>query len=333
MSGFMKAAVCTRYGPPTGVVISDVPMPVVGEKDVLIAVEATTVSSGDARIRSLRMPTGFGLMARLVFGISRPRQPIFGTELAGVVAQVGSSVRHFHSGDKVFAFPGVHMRAHAEYCLLPENGLLLHRPGYLSVEEAAALCFGGTTALFFLRDKGRIRAGHKVLILGASGCVGTAAIQLACFFGAEVTGVASLANHDLLRSLGAHHVIDYRTEDFTSNGVQYDLILDCVDATTFARAKGSLSQHGRLLMVAAGLPAMIIANGYLLSRRKAIATMARERIEDLRFLAAMAESGAFRPVIDSVHSLAAIADAHARVDSGRKRGSVVVRVSTRPSDD
>ncbi|MFS8067534.1 MAG: NAD(P)-dependent alcohol dehydrogenase, partial [Byssovorax sp.] len=211
----MKAIVYHRYGQPDVVALAEVPKPTLGDREVLIRIHASTVTTADWRARSLSLPPGFGLMGRLVFGIFGPRKPILGTELAGEVEAVGKAVTRFKAGDQVFAFAGASYGCHAEYRTMAEDGLIARKPANLSFEEAAALSFGGTTALNFLRDKGGIKPGDRVLIVGASGGVGTAAVQIAKHLGAEVTGVCSTANLELVLSIGADRVIDYTSEDFT----------------------------------------------------------------------------------------------------------------------
>jgi NADPH:quinone reductase-like Zn-dependent oxidoreductase len=261
---------------------------------------------------------------RLVFGVSKPKQPILGSELAGVVESVGKDVRKFKVGDQVFAFSDAAMGCHAEYKCMPEDGAVALKPANLTFDEAAAISFGGTTALDFLR-RGKLQRGERVLINGASGGVGTAAVQLARHFGADVTGVCSTANVALVRSLGASHVIDYTKEDFTQNGETYDVIVDTVGMAPFSRSKASLKEKGRLLMVLAGLPDMLqIPWVSMTSSKKAIVGPAVARAEDLRFLAGLAEAGEFKPVIDRRYPFEQIAEAHRYVDTGRKKGNVVI---------
>jgi len=323
----MKAAVYHKYGPPDVVELKEIPKPTIKDDEVLIKIVATTVSSADWRARSLSVPAGFGLIVRLVFGISGPRKKVLGTELAGEIVATGKDVTKFKKGDQVFAFPGGNLGCHAEYRTMHEDAPIALKPANLAYEEAAAISFGGTTALDFLRDKGKIQSGEKVLINGASGAVGTAAVQLAKYFGAEVTGVCSSANLELVKSIGADKVIDYTSEDFTKNGETYDIIMDTVGTAPWSRSKDSLTETGRVLLVLAGLSDMLQApfvskaNG-----KKAIAGVAREAAEDLRFLAELAEAGKFKPVIDRRYPLEQIAEAHAYVDTGRKRGSVVITV-------
>jgi NADPH:quinone reductase-like Zn-dependent oxidoreductase len=320
----MKAIVYTRYGSPDVLQIKEVAKPAPNDSEVLIKTYATTVTSGDWRVRSLNVPAGFGLIMRLVFGVSRPKQPILGTELAGVVESVGKDVRKFKVGDQVFAFSDAAMGCHAEYKCMPEDGAMALKPANLTYDEAAALSFGGTTALDFLR-RGKLQSGERVLVNGASGGVGTAAVQLAKHFGADVTGVCSTANVELVRSLGASHVIDYTQEDFTQNGETYDVIVDTVGTAPFSRSKASLKEGGRLLMVLAGLPEMLqIPWASMTSSKKVIAGPAAGRAEDLRFLAGLAEAGEFRPVIDRRYPFEQIAEAHRYVDTGRKKGNVVI---------
>lgn len=221
----MKAIVYETYGPPEVLGLKELPKPIPKDKEVLIRIHATTVTSGDWRARSLNMPAGFGLLGRLFFGLSKPRQPILGTELAGEIESVGKEVKKFKAGDQVFAFSGAGMGCYAEYKCMPEDGEVARKPANLTYEEAAAISFGGTTALSFFR-RANLQRGEKVLINGPSGGVGTAAVQLARHFGAEVTGVCSAGNMELVKSLGASHVIDYAREDFTANGETYDVIVD-----------------------------------------------------------------------------------------------------------
>lgn len=321
----MKAAVYHRYGPPNVVALVEVPQPVPAQNEVLIRIHATTVSTGDWRARSLEMPAGFNLLGRLVFGLFGPRRPVLGAELSGVVDAVGHSVTKFRVGDEVFAFPGEAFGCHAEYRTMDEDGPIASKPTNLTHAEAASLSFGGLTALGFLRDKGQIKSGDKVLIVGASGAVGSAAVQIARHFGATVTGVCSAANAELVRSIGAASVIDYKTEDFAASGDTWDIILDTTATVPFALAERALTHGGRLLVVLASLAQSVAkpSNG---GGKRQIAGIVKTRVEDLRFLATLAAAGELRPVIDRLYPLAAAAEAHAYVDTGRKRGSVVLSV-------
>ena len=323
----MKAIVYHRYGTPDVVELAEVPKPTVKDREVLIRIRATTVTTGDWRARSLTMPAGFGLMGRLVFGIFGPRKAILGTELAGEVEAVGRAVTRFKAGDQVFAFTGASYGCHAEYRTMAEDGLIALKPANLSFEEAAALSFGGTTALNFLRDKAAIKSGDSVLIVGASGGVGTAAVQIAKHFGAKVTGVCSTANLELVLSIGADKVIDYTSEDFAKNDETYDIILDTTGTTSFSRCENALEHGGRLLLVMASFAQTLgMERPSKASGKKVIAGVAIPRVEDMRLLAELAERGELRPVIDRSYPLEDAAEAHAHVDRGRKRGNVVMTI-------
>ena len=326
MASVMRAVVYERYGPPEVLELREVARPVPGRGEVLVKVRATTVSSGDHRARSLDVPRGFGPLARLVFGFSRPRQPVLGTELAGDVVEVGRDVRSFAVGDPVVVFADVGMGCHAEYRCMREDGAIVAKPPNLSYEQAAALSFGGTTALHFLR-KANLRRGERVLVNGASGSVGTACVQLARHLGAEVTGVCSTANLELVRSLGAAHVIDHTREDFTRAGRVWDVIVDTVGTAPFSRSKAALAEGGRLLLVFASLASMLGAPFRSMSgKRKVVAGVALGKREDLLFLSQLASAGELTPVVDRCYPLEEIVEAHRYVDGGRKRGNVVVRV-------
>ena len=325
-TGTMRAVVYRRYGGPEVVELADVPKPVPRDNEVLVRIHATTVTSGDWRVRTLCVPTGLGLVARLAFGFTGPRQPIMGSEMAGTIEAVGKDVTRFRVGDEVFGFPGGSMGCHAQYRTMPEDGRLARKPANLSFEEAASLPFGASTSLHFLRKAG-IRPGDKVLVIGASGGVGTAMVQLAKHFGAEVTGVTSTKNLALVTSLGADRVIDYTKHDFTTRGETYDIVVDTVGGTSFARCRPVLRDKGRLLAVAAGMPEMLAALwSPLTGSRRVIAGPAAERVEDLPEMATLAETGALKPVIDRRYEFEQMAEAHAYVETGRKRGSVVVSV-------
>jgi NADPH:quinone reductase-like Zn-dependent oxidoreductase len=322
MGWAMKAAVCERYGPPEVVQIRDVPTPVPAEGDVLVEVVATTVNSGDARVRALRVPAGLGLPMRLRLGVTKPRQPILGFDMAGRVEAVGTAVTRFQPGDRVVGSRGFGFGCHAEHVTVAEQGAIARIPEQLSYQDAVAICFGGTTALTFFR-LGKLASGETILINGASGAVGTMAVQLAKHLGAEVTGVCSGANAELVRGLGADHVIDYAAEDFTRNGQRYDVIMDNHGNAPYARVKGSLDPGGRFLMVIGGLWQMVAG-----SRQKAVISAGEKdssaTADGFGTLMSLAEEGALKPVIDSVVPFAEIVEAHRRVDGGHKVGSVVV---------
>ena len=319
----MKAAIVTAYGSPEMVEIATRPVPVPRDDEILIKTVATTVNSGDARMRAVNVPTGMKTLMRLAIGITRPRQPVFGTELAGIVVATGRNATRFAVGDAVIAFPGTRLKCHAEYVAVSETKPIAKKPENLSFEEAAGLCFGGTTALHFLR-KANITTGEHVLVIGASGAVGSAMVQLAKNSGAKVTAVASAANAELALSLGADAFIDYATTDYTAVSSAYDVIGDTVGATSFQRCLRALKPGGRYLAVDGGI-------GDMLARpkdgKRSIAGMAQERPEDVALLADLAARGHYRVVVDQVFDFADIAKAHARVDSRHKRGSVVLRVT------
>ncbi len=330
----MKAAVCAAYGGPDVVRVLEIPAPVAKPNEVLIRVRATTVATGDARVRGSRFPSGFWLPARLFLGLTRPRKPILGTELAGVVQAVGSNVTRYRAGDKVFAFSGAGMGCHAELKSMPEDGAIALMPTGFTFEEAAAISFGGTTALYFLRDAGHVQRGERLLVNGASGAVGTAAVQLAKHFGAHVTGVCSAANADLVRSLGADVVINYKAADFATSGRRWDIILDTVGNVPFARCRHALNKKGRLLMIAGGLGDMLKAPFQsMVSGLQVAGGPAPERAQDVAELKILCETGAYKPVIDSRYAFDRIAEAHARTDSERKVGSVVVTLPDARCDE
>jgi NADPH:quinone reductase-like Zn-dependent oxidoreductase len=320
----MKAAVCERYGPPEVVVIKEVPTPVVGERDVLVRVKATAVNIGDARVRALRVPRGLSIPTRLAMGILRPRNPVFGLEVAGVVEQVGAAVRSFKPGERVVASRGFKFGGHAEFMTVPESGAIAAIPAGVSDADAVALLFGGVTALVFF-DKAKLQAGENILINGASGAVGVMAVQIAKQRGAEVTGVCSAANADLVRSLGADHVIDYASRDFTRDAVRYGLVMDNVGNAPYARIRQLLKPGGRFLMVIGDLPQMLAA-----ARRKDVVSAGREdaafSAPRYRLLMEMAAAGQIHAVIDRSFPLEEIVEGYRLVDTGHKRGSVVITV-------
>lgn len=320
----MKAFVCEQYGPPEVLRLREVAAPIPKNNEVLVRIRATTVTTADSRIRAMRMPRGFGLPGRLAFGFAKPRQPVLGSALAGEIVACGKNVTRFKPGDRVFAMSGMRLGCHAEYQCVPEDGAVAHKPPNLEYAEAAALPFGGTTALDFFR-RGRLKKGERILINGASGSVGSAAVQLARHRGAEVTGVCSTPHAELVRALGAQRVIDYTREDFTQSGERYDVIMDIAGAAPFARVRDSLAPGGRLLLVLCGLPEMLKAPWQsLISGKKVIAGPAAERQEDIVLLAELAATGAFKPVIGHCYDFAEMVEAHRRVDLGHKPGNVAV---------
>jgi NADPH:quinone reductase-like Zn-dependent oxidoreductase len=324
----VKAAVVARYGPPEVVEVCDLPDPRPRAGEIVIRVHSSTVTAADWRMRSGTVPRGFGLLIRLALGWRGPRHAVLGAEMAGEVIALGEDVTRFALGDRVFAMTGVRMGGHAELAVLKASGpVVLIAPG-VSFETAAALPFGGTTAFHFLKDKGGVKPGDRVLINGGSGGVGTAAIQIARHFGAEVTAVTSAGNAELSTRLGASRVIDYQTADFAAEGFCYDLILDTVGNCPYARARPALADGGRLLLVATDL--MGALGAVFRSRRhdghRIIAGVAAEKRDVLELLMALAAKGILTPPIDRRYRLDEIKTAHAYVETRRKRGSVIVRM-------
>ena len=319
----MKAVITTKYGPPEVLEIQEVEKPAPKDNEVLIKTYGATVTAGDCEIRRFDFPLWLWLLARLGFGIRGPRQKILGQELSGEVEEVGNDVTRFKTGDKVFASTGWNLGAYAEYICLPEDGVIAIKPGNISYEEAAAIPTGGLTALHFLR-KGDVQSGQEVLIYGASGSVGTFAVQLAKHFGAEVTGVCSTTNLELVKSLGADKVIDYKKEDFTTSGQTYDAIFDAVLKTSFPRCKSSLKQRGVFLTV--DWPLLQALWTSMRGSRKIIFGIAPIRTEDVIFLKELCEAGKIKSVIDRHYPLEKTAEAHRYVDKGHKTGNVVINV-------
>jgi NADPH:quinone reductase-like Zn-dependent oxidoreductase len=319
----MKAIVQTKYGPPEVLQLQEIEKPAPKKDEVLIRVNATTVTAGDVRMRSFTVPLLFWLPGRIALGFTKPKNPILGCELAGEIEAVGNDVKLFKEGDQVYAATTFGPGTYAEYMCIDENGPVAIKPANLTYEEAAAVPFGALSALSFLR-KADIQSGQKVLINGASGAVGTAAVQLAKYFGAEVTGVCSTANLERVKSLGADEVIDYTREDFTKNGQTYDIIYDAVGKLSFSHCKSSLKENGFYL---AG--AMTELQGAWLSMTNSqtvVAGSEPERKEDLVFLKELVEAGKLKPVIDRRYPLEQIPDAHRYVDQGHKVGNVVITV-------
>lgn len=273
------------------------------------------------------MPPGFAAFGRLAFGFTKPRQPILGVELSGIVDAVGAEVRTFNVGDAVIAFPDTAMGAHAEYHCMKADGLVVPKPAHLAFEQAAAICFGGMTMHGFYA-RAALVSGQRVLVNGASGTVGSAAVQLARAAGAEVTAVCSAANAALVQSIGAQHVIDYHAQDFTALGQRWDVIVDTVGNAPYARVRRALTERGRLLAVLNSLGELIAAPFVgLRSSHRVIVGPSTATMDDLQALADLAADGTFVPLIDRVYDFSSIVEAHRRVDSGRKRGSVVIAVS------
>ncbi|MFK4428038.1 NAD(P)-dependent alcohol dehydrogenase [Bacillus mycoides] len=299
----MKAIICTKYGPPNVLKLQDVEKPTPKKNEVLVKIHATSVTTGDCRMRSFTSPLLFWIPMRIVLGFRKPRKPILGVELSGEIEEVGTDVTQFKKGDYIFALTGLNVGGYAEYTCVYESGLIALKPTNVTYEEAAVIPFGGTSALHFLR-KGHIKKGEQVLIYGASGSVGTAAVQLAKYFGATVTAVCSNSNFELVKSLGADNVIDYTKEDFTKRDERYDIIFDAVGKIKKPHYKSALTANGKYVSV----------NG----------TMAKVSKEDMLLLKMLTEEEKFKPVIDKTYPLEEISEAHTYVETGHKKGNVSI---------
>jgi NADPH:quinone reductase-like Zn-dependent oxidoreductase len=323
----MRAAVYRKFGGPQVVHIENIARPEPAADEVLIRVHASTVSVADYRSRSLDLPKGLGFFGPLSLGIFGPRRRVLGMDLAGIVEQVGSNVTRFAVGDEVIGMRGFRFGGHAEYAVMPETGTIARKPKNMTLDDAVSLVFGGITARLFFNHIDLL-PGAEVLVNGASGSTGSAAVQLAKAMGAHVTGVSSAGNHDLVRSLGADEVIDYAVTDFAANGKTYDVIVDTVGNAAFARVNASIKPGGALLLVVGDLHSMLTArrdskrSGKLVTMQIAASTAS-----DLEYLVELAEAGRFVPVIDRRYTLEEIVEAHRYVGTGRKRGNLVLRLA------
>jgi NADPH:quinone reductase-like Zn-dependent oxidoreductase len=331
----MKAIVYTEYGLPDVLQLKEVEKPTPKEDEVLIRVYATSVNYGDIVARNFKeisprkftMPFPFWLITKLFFGIRKPKITILGSEFAGEVEAVGKDVKSFKQGDQVFGYPGQSMGAYAEYLCMPEDGVLAIKPTNMTYEEAAVVPYGAIMALNLLRDKGNIQSGQKVLINGASGGIGSAAVQLAKYFGAEVTGVCSTPRLELVKSLGADKVIDYTKEDFTQSGETYDLIFDILGKSSFSRCRSSLSQNGRYLLASFKMRQLFqMLWTSMIGSKRVICAIAPGSTEDLVSVKELIETGKIKAAIDRRYPLEQTAEAHSYVEKGLKKGHIVIAV-------
>ncbi len=325
----MKAIVCTKYGPPEVLQIKEVEKPVPKNNEILVKVFATTVSAADSRVRSFTVPLSFWLPARLALGLTKPRKAVLGMDFAGEVEAVGKDVKNYNIGDPVFGLMGERFGGYAQYLCLSEDwkGVgVAGKPDNLSFEESAAVPFGGLTALYFLREA-KIQEGQKVLINGASGSVGTYSVQLAKYYGAEVTAVCSTEKLEMVKSLGADNVINYTKEDFTTGDGIYDVIFDVAGKASFSGCIKSLTKNGTLLHAVAA-PAVNIRMKWtsITTGRKMIGGGPDPNAEDLMFLRDLIESGKIKPIIDRSYPMEQIVEAHRYVDKGHKKGNVIITV-------
>ncbi len=318
----MKAIVCTKYGAPEFLQMKEVEKPSPMDNEILIKIHASSVSSGDSRMRRADP-----FIIRLIFGFKRPRKPILGVVFAGEIEAIGTSVSNYKIGDQVFGSSGMIFGAHAEYVSVPEDAVLALKPSNMTYEEAASIPFGATASMHFLRIA-NIQQGQKVLIYGASGALGTMAIQLAKNYGAEITAVCSTANVELTKSLGADHVIDYTLEDFARNGKKYDVVFDTIGKISLKKGLKSLSDNGHLLLASAGIGTMI--GGSIKSmfiKKKIVSGVIKETVKDMNFFKQLIEQGSLKAVIDRTYPLEQIAEAHSYVDKGHKKGNVIIAIN------
>ena len=326
----MKAIVTTNYGPPDVLELQEVEKPTPKDNEVLIKIFATTVTAGDCEMRSLKLPLGYQLMLRAGFGVRRPRNKIPGTEVAGEIEAIGKDVKKFKVGDQVFGSAGMGFGANAEYISLPEepremDGGVAIKPANMTYEEAATIPFGGRDSLHFLR-LGNIQSGQKILINGAGGSIGTFAVQLAKYYGAEVTAVDSTGKLDMLSSIGADHVVDYTQEDFTKNGEIYDVIFDVIGKISFSHSAGSIKQKGTYLLANPVSQMVQALWTRMTSSKNVIMQTSSGTIADLIFLRELVEAGKLITVIDRTYPLEQTAEAHKYVEKGGKLGNVVITV-------
>ncbi len=321
-SNKMRAVLYAKYGSPNVLELKKVEKPTPKDNEVLIRVHATSVTAADCLMRR-----GDTFISRVFLGFIKPRRRILGTEIAGEIEKTGKDVNRFKKGDPVYGFTGFGLGAYAEYNCMPENGSLVLKPTNMNYNEAVAVVDGASTALFFLKDKANIQNGQKVLIIGASGSIGTFAIQIAKYFGAEVTGVCSTSNLDLVKSLGADKVIDYNKDDFTKNSEKYDIIFDTAGKSSFSQSKQCLKKNGKYLLTTGGLIGRFrMLWTALLGGKRLITGMSIEKTESLIFIKKLIEEGRIKLVTDRCYKLENIAKAHDYVEKGHKRGNVIIKI-------
>lgn len=318
----MKSVICTEYGSPEVLQIQQTNVPQAKENELLIKIHATSATSGDARIRRADP-----FIVRLIFGFNKPKNSILGVVIAGEVIAIGKAVTKFKVGDKIFGSTGMKFGSYAEFTTIPEDGTLAMIPQQLSYEEAAAIPFGALAALHFLK-KADLQAGQKVLIYGASGAVGSAAIQIAKSFGVEVTAVCSGRNFDLVKSLGADKVIDYTKEDFSKKDTKYDVVMEAVGKSSITHSLNALLAKGKLLLVSASFSKMIYAFfASKLSTKEVIMGVDEENAAAMKFLSELIKNDQLKPVIDRSYPLEKVVEAHQYVDGGRKKGNVILAIA------
>jgi NADPH:quinone reductase-like Zn-dependent oxidoreductase len=327
----MKAIICTKYGPPEVLKLAEVPKPVPKDNEVLIKIHAATVTAGDCELRRLDFPFALKLLARLGFGFRGPRKKILGQEFSGEIVAVGKDVKRFKKGDSVFAHTGFRMGAYAQYICMPEehkgmSGIMVIKPANMTYEEAACIPLGGFESLHYLRTA-NIHTGQKVLIRGAGGSIGTIGVQLAKYYGAEVTAVDSAKKLEMLQEVGADHVIDYTKEDFTKSGKTYDVIFDVIGKGPFSDSIGSLKDRGILLTANSMRSKIVREKGKSKEdSKRIIGGNVSSKPEDLDFLKRLIEEGRIKSVIDRTYPLEQVPEAHKYVEAGGKKGNVVIKV-------
>ncbi|PHR18696.1 MAG: NAD(P)-dependent alcohol dehydrogenase [Fluviicola sp.] len=329
----MKVIICTKYGSPEVLKIKEIETPVPRDNEILVKNFATSVSKADTRIRSFSVPLAFWIPGRLALGITKPKKNILGGELAGRIESVGKDVKNFKQGDEVFAATGMEFGTYAQYVCIPEDGVVAIKPANISFQQAAVIPIGARTALYYLR-KANIKKGQKVLIYGASGSVGSYAVQIAKFLGAEVTAVCSSTNIDLVKNIGADKVIDYTDNDFSLGYNTYDVILEAVNKSSFLQCNKALKEEGVYINVAAAIKTLAMLWVSMTSKKKIIPAPPSEhtdyitKSEPLLFLKKLVEEGKISPLIDQEFGMEQIIEAHRYVDKGHKKGNVVIRMNT-----